>query len=143
MTNPYKEDYELEQEQEEALSGKKYGKANQWISFDASENSSFYPASEQIPLTRIEIQESDYLIKQLIQRISQLEEKIYNLQKQQIESEKNHLLLENEVSRNELEEIFDIDLIESSKVSIDGSLSEFVVENENSQELVRSVRDFN
>jgi len=143
MDNPWKEDYEVEREEEKSPSGQRYGKAISWKTKGITKTTkAVYLGTEKMPTTKIIVSDDDELIEFLIDRIHELEYKVASLEKQQKETQLNSLIKQNESSRKELEEFFDLDPNATTDTKIlDGLISQYADENENSAELVRSVRD--
>jgi len=76
----------------------------------------------------------------LTAKVRRLEGKVSKLEQGQEERKIQDLLDQNEISVTELESIFPLDEFQEPE-TLEGLLSEFVDENENSLEMVRSVRD--
>ncbi len=135
---PFPEDRDIE----ENISGQKYGKKTSSVISSPKQNDILYLETEEGKFTQINI--GDYFANDLIQeltlKMNRLEEKILKLEEKPEEYKIQNLLDQNEISRMELENIFEVDNSEES-ISLEGLLSEFVDKNENSLEMVRSVRD--
>ena len=123
---PYKEDYEIEEE----LSPSKLSDPQKTIVFRMK-------AGEIV-----EIDKENALINFLIDKIHELEDTIAFLKKKEEENRIQSLIDQNEQSRKELEEIFDLDPNEKiDPTKLEGILDPFIKPNQNSAEWVRSVRD--
>ena len=80
----------------------------------------------------------DYLLK----KIADLEASVLILHEEHKQTKLDNLLAQNEASRKELESIFDIKPNEYvDTTSLDGLLKDYVNPKQNSQELIRSIRD--
>ena len=118
MAKPFAEDKNIE----EIVSGQKYGKRQSFESTVELDN------------------DAVDLVTNLIEKVHQLENKVSKLEKEQEEYKLHNLLDQNEISRMELGDIFELN-DEIEPTTLEGLLSEFVDEKENSLEMIRSVRD--
>jgi len=139
MSKPWKEDYEVEQE---VVTGQKYGKKVGWTTIEStSEPDVVYIEAGQRSTTKIIVSDNE-IIEYLSTRVFELEKQVESIQEQQKHIQLSNLREQNEISRRELETIFDIepnDQVDTK--TLDGLLKDYVNPNENSSELVRSVRD--
>jgi len=142
MSKPWKEDYELEQEEQEVKTLKKYGKKIEWTIIEpTSETDVLYLETKGEGRTKIVVSDNE-VIEYLAKQISELEKQVEFLKEQQKQSQLNDLLEQNELSRKDLESIFDIDPNDQVDTkTLDGLLKDYADPKENSAELVRSVRD--
>ncbi len=142
MSKPWKEDYELEYGEQEVKTLKKYGKKIEWTIIEpTSETDVLYLETKEAGKTKIVVSDNE-VIEYLAKQIFELEKKVEFLKEQQKQSQLNDLLEQNELSRKDLESIFDIDPNDQVDTkTLDGLLKDYADPKENSAELVRSVRD--
>ncbi|MGH2574310.1 MAG: hypothetical protein ACRDFC_01270 [Ignavibacteria bacterium] len=82
------------------------------------------------------------IIGTLMNKIRQLEEEINLLKKREETYRIQSLIEQNEASRKEIEEIFELDPDKTVDTkTLDGMLSEYITPTENADEMVSSVRD--
>ena len=133
------DDYERKH-QEQLQKSQKYGK--EWEKSFQNPSETAYPGTDEQPLTKIVVTDGSDAINYIFQRIAELEAKVKTLQEEHKQRKFDNLFKQNDVSRKELESIFGIEPNgDVDTASLDGLLEDFVDPEQNSQEMVRSVRD--
>jgi len=137
MDKPFPEDNDIEKE----ISGQKYGK-KQYSPRLAKPDEDVYLKYDQDEAIRVSVSYNAIidLVSDLAETVRRLEDKVSKVEQKQEEYKIRNLLDQNEASVMELESIFSLDEFEEPE-TLEGLLSEFVDKNENSLEMVRSVRD--
>ena len=140
-SNKWKDD-ELEHQGRLELESQKYGKVSYRRRFSQNPDEIAYLGTDERSIMKIVVIDNSEMVGRISKKVTELEAKIRILQEEYERARLNKLLEQNDVSRKELESIFNIgpnDDIDT--LSLDGLLQDCVDPEQNSQELIRSVRD--